>query len=395
MGRHSSAQGQELRIEDLMRRSPDFGARRSALMAERAAFEALPATAAPETARLARTLDNANERVVTEDVRSRGVSLASLRSAVSAFGPASAAVTPQKAVAAGAVVLAVAAGVVGFSTTYSTTTEAHADTNPAYARPASAQLHSVTINFDGTSKTVSTNAETVGGALRDAGITIDGDDKVSAALSASVTDGATISITRVNTAQETTQSVDSHGTKEVQDPNLAEGQKVVTTKGVDGVTQQTYAVTYEDGKAVSRSLTFSVQKQRKVDEVVHVGTKTATATTTDTASTDTASTTPVTTAGGVKGIAQGMLSSYGWSQSQFACLDKLWTRESGWNASARNASSGAYGIPQALPGTKMASAGADWATNPATQIRWGLSYIQGRYGSPCNAWAHSQSTGWY
>jgi len=94
-------------------------------------------------------------------------------------------------------------------------------------------------------------------------------------------------------------------------------------------------------------------------------------------------------------IARNMLSSYGWSQDQFGCLDSLWMRESGWNHTATNPSSGAYGIPQSLPASKMASAGADWRTNPATQIRWGLGYISGRYGSPCAAWAHSQSVGWY
>ena len=66
----------------------------------------------------------------------------------------------------------------------------------------------------------------------------------------------------------------------------------------------------------------------------------------------------------------------------------------GWRVNAAN-SSGAYGIPQALPGSKMASAGADWQTNPATQIAWGLGYIAGRYGTPCGAWDHSESNGWY
>lgn len=80
---------------------------------------------------------------------------------------------------------------------------------------------------------------------------------------------------------------------------------------------------------------------------------------------------------------------------QFGCLDALFTRESGWNPSARNRSSGAYGIPQALPGSKMASAGADWQTNPHTQVRWGVSYVNARYGSACGAWAHSESHGWY
>jgi hypothetical protein len=94
-------------------------------------------------------------------------------------------------------------------------------------------------------------------------------------------------------------------------------------------------------------------------------------------------------------IAMGMLGSYGWSSSQFSCLDSLWNAESGWNVSATNPSSGAYGIPQALPGSKMASAGPDWQTDAATQIRWGLSYIQSLYGSPCGAWAHEEADGWY
>lgn len=104
---------------------------------------------------------------------------------------------------------------------------------------------------------------------------------------------------------------------------------------------------------------------------------------------------PPPTAGGNRGIAQAMLPSYGWGSDQWSCLDSLWQRESNWNHLAKNPSSGAYGIPQSLPGNKMASVGSDWQTNPTTQIRWGLGYIQGRYGTPCGAWAHSQSVGWY
>jgi hypothetical protein len=97
--------------------------------------------------------------------------------------------------------------------------------------------------------------------------------------------------------------------------------------------------------------------------------------------------------GSPREIARAQLAARGWSD-QFGCLDRLWTRESGWRVTASNPS-GAYGIPQALPGSKMASAGSDWRTNPATQIRWGLGYIAASYGSPCNAWAHSQSHNWY
>ena len=88
-------------------------------------------------------------------------------------------------------------------------------------------------------------------------------------------------------------------------------------------------------------------------------------------------------------------STYGWGDDQFQCLDKLWQKESGWSYSAYNASSGATGIPQSLPGSKMASAGSDWETNATTQIIWGLGYINGSYGTPCSAWSHSQSMNWY
>ncbi|MFI7597180.1 lytic transglycosylase domain-containing protein [Actinoplanes sp. NPDC049681] len=85
----------------------------------------------------------------------------------------------------------------------------------------------------------------------------------------------------------------------------------------------------------------------------------------------------------------------GFKIDQFPCLDKLWKRESGWNHHAHNSGSGAYGIPQALPGSKMASVADDWEDNPATQIKWGLGYIEGRYDTPCGAWSHSENTGWY
>jgi hypothetical protein len=94
-------------------------------------------------------------------------------------------------------------------------------------------------------------------------------------------------------------------------------------------------------------------------------------------------------------IAERMLGQFGWSSGQFSCLQPLWEHESGWNVTAENPTSGAYGIPQALPGSQMSSAGADWQTNAATQIRWGLTYIQHRYGSPCGAWSHEQVAGWY
>jgi hypothetical protein len=101
-----------------------------------------------------------------------------------------------------------------------------------------------------------------------------------------------------------------------------------------------------------------------------------------------------TSSGSPQQIAQELLAQQGES-SQFSCLDSLWERESGWNVSATNPSSGAYGIPQALPGSKMESAGSDWQTDAETQIKWGLQYVDSTYGSPCGAWSHEESAGWY
>jgi hypothetical protein len=99
--------------------------------------------------------------------------------------------------------------------------------------------------------------------------------------------------------------------------------------------------------------------------------------------------------GSAQATAQSLMPQWGFSVATYwSCLDSLWQVESGWDYLAENAS-GAYGIPQALPGSKMASAGADWATDPTTQIKWGLGYIQSTYGNPCTAWDHEEADGWY
>jgi len=102
------------------------------------------------------------------------------------------------------------------------------------------------------------------------------------------------------------------------------------------------------------------------------------------------------TPSGAKTTAASLAASrYGWGDAQFSCLSQLWQKESGWSYTAYNNSGGATGIPQALPGSKMASAGSDWATNATTQISWGLDYINSTYGTPCSAWSHSQAMNWY
>jgi hypothetical protein len=94
-------------------------------------------------------------------------------------------------------------------------------------------------------------------------------------------------------------------------------------------------------------------------------------------------------------IAISLLHKFGWSKRQYRYLNWLWARESSWNVHAENLYSGAYGIPQAVPGAKMASAGPYWRSSAHTQILWGLRYIKGRYGSPAAAWDHELATGWY
>ncbi|MDN5745041.1 MAG: transglycosylase SLT domain-containing protein [Nocardioidaceae bacterium] len=99
--------------------------------------------------------------------------------------------------------------------------------------------------------------------------------------------------------------------------------------------------------------------------------------------------------GSNRALGYQLMVEFGFAPNQWRYLDALWTRESGWNHRAENASSGAYGIPQSLPGSKMAVVGADWRSNPETQIRWGLAYIAARYGNAEGAWAHSERVGWY
>ena len=96
-----------------------------------------------------------------------------------------------------------------------------------------------------------------------------------------------------------------------------------------------------------------------------------------------------------RGLGYRLMLQFGVAADQWQYLDALWQRESGWNHLAENASSGAYGIPQSLPGSKMAQVAPDWRTNPETQITWGLAYIAARYSNPRGAWEHSQRFGWY
>ncbi|WP_418276051.1 ubiquitin-like domain-containing protein [Isoptericola jiangsuensis] len=168
----------------------------------------------------------------------------------------------------------------------------------------------------------------------------------------------------------------------------------VRTEGADGERTVVREVTTIDGKEVSNKKISSEVTSEPVTEVLVQGTKERPEPEPAEESGSSGSS-GETYSGSNRDIGRQMASARGWTGSQWTCLESLWTRESGWSHTAANPSSGAYGIPQSLPGSKMASAGSDWQTNPATQITWGLDYIAGRYGTPCSAWGHSESVGWY
>lgn len=280
----------------------------------------------------------------------------------------------------------------------------------------------VIIVADGTAQLVNTEADTWGQVLSENGITVGEDDIVNVELSDPVVAHERVTVKRVTFEEVVEENTDEFETVRENDSTLEKGTEKVTAEGQDGVTRTTFRVKYVDGVEDSREETINVTVSERVDRVIAVGTKEpepdpepepepvaeAPAATTETQTQSAPAQTQaapepepaqsqpvVVNKGGNKGIAQQMVANKGWNNSQFQCLETLWQRESGWNHLAQNPSSGAYGIPQSLPGSKMASHGADWRTNPATQIAWGLDYIQGRYGTPCGALNHSYSVGWY
>jgi hypothetical protein len=176
--------------------------------------------------------------------------------------------------------------------------------------------------------------------------------------------------------------------------------EAVSPAAVAHVSDQGFVVASTNDTSVARD-GYTVNYTPPVVAKPKVAAVTTTTTTKASASSSSAAT-PTTAApvagtpnpGSAQAIAAQMVAARGWGTDQYSCLVSLWNRESGWNVYAANPS-GAYGIPQALPGSKMSSAGPNWQSDAATQITWGLGYIAGSYGTPCGAWAHSQSFNWY
>jgi uncharacterized protein YabE (DUF348 family) len=246
-------------------------------------------------------------------------------------------------------------------------------------------VKSVTLGVDGSTLELSTAGSTVREVLRDAGVVLGDHDLVSVPLDAVAVDGLVIQVTRVETviASETVPAPFSEVRED--DPGLAKGTEVVATAGRDGTRVVTFESYRAAGAEIGRDVIAESVLREPVNRVVRVGTREGAAVPSG----------PAVEPGTARAIGRDMVLARGWGEDQWSCLDALWSRESGWRTNASNGSSGAYGIPQALPGSKMASAGADWQTNPATQITWGLGYITGRYGTPCGAWDFFSARRWY
>ncbi|HEX2902145.1 MAG TPA: ubiquitin-like domain-containing protein [Jatrophihabitans sp.] len=236
----------------------------------------------------------------------------------------------------------------------------------------------ITIRTDGMVFQVASPGPTVQRAIADSGLYFGPHDKLSVPLTSTIRDGEVITINRVAYGSATQQVSVPFGVTKQSDPNSLVGTESTVSPGHNGTSRVTYQLVYVDGVLTARVPVASVVVAAPVNQVDKVGTQQPS----------------VTPANQAQAIAEQMVAARGWGSDQFSCLVSLWNKESGWRTDAANPS-GAYGIPQALPGSKMASAGPNWQTDAATQITWGLNYISGVYGTPCAAWAHSQATNWY
>ncbi len=221
-----------------------------------------------------------------------------------------------------------------------------------------------------------THASTVGEVLDEAGVVLGAEDKLTVAADSQIKANSTIGVLRTGTEVVTEDVKKQHPIEQIFDSNMFSGQTEIRTHGFDAVYSVTFELDLENGVEVGRREISRVLKKKAVTEVQIIGTK-------------------ITNPSSNVSIGRSLAAARGWTGGEWQCLYSLWQKESGWNHLAANPSSGAYGIPQSLPGSKMAARGSDWQTNPATQIEWGLDYIGGRYGTPCGAWNHSVANNWY
>jgi hypothetical protein len=227
---------------------------------------------------------------------------------------------------------------------------------------------------------------------------LDRSDRLSVPIDAAVQGGETVQVQRVSKRLVTKVKRLPYKTVKHTDATMRLGTTEVVRHGSYGRAKVTYSLVYVDGKLAGRTLIKTVTVADPQPEILAVGTAKRPTVSSQSASSGpsgpSAPSAPAPSPGTAKAIARDLLAARGWGSEQFDCLVVLWNNESGWNVHAANPS-GAYGIPQALPGSKMASAGPDWQNNATTQIKWGLGYIAGRYSTPCGAWSFWQGNGWY
>ena len=248
----------------------------------------------------------------------------------------------------------------------------------------------VTVVVNGQRQTVQTTAPTVGAVLTAMSLSLSAYDKVSIPPSTQPVDGLTVRVTLATLTVHTVVSKIPYHVVTKPNPDAYKGTTKVLKAGKTGANRITYQYIYMDGKLIARHVVWVIAGSKPRTQIQSVGTKARPSSGSGGGSGG--SPVPV---GEAQSIAKQLVTARGWDGTQFGCLVDLWNRESHWNVHAGNPVTGAYGIPQALPGSKMATAGPDWQNNATTQIKWGLGYIASRYGTPCGAWAHSQSTGWY
>lgn len=231
----------------------------------------------------------------------------------------------------------------------------------------------ISVDLFGKTESFRTQAKTVENFLKEKKIVLGKDDGISIDLKTQISNGLNFRIWRNGKQTLTVEEPTDFQTETIQDANKDSGYKEIKEAGEKGTKSVTYEVEMQNGKEISRKKINETEIKAAKKQVVIVGTKTSLP----------------------AGSHTDWMSAAGISASDQGSANAIISQESGWRVNATNRSSGAYGIPQALPGSKMASAGSDWQTNPITQLKWMNSYVVGRYGSWQNAYAHKKSKGWY
>ena len=241
--------------------------------------------------------------------------------------------------------------------------------------------HAVPFTFTlyGSSSIARTQSKTVGDMLKEKGITLGSSDRVLPIATEAITVNTVVRVWREGKQTVTVEEPIMFDTTQIKDADRDYGYKAIQTPGANGKKNVTYEVEIQDGVEVKRVAIASLTTTAPSNQIVVIGAKLPTPTN------------PTEN----QALGHIMLLNAGYSEDQWSCLYTLWTHESGWRTAAGNPSSGAYGIPQSLPASKMAAYGSDYSSNAQTQIAWGLDYIKGRYGSPCQAWGSWQIKGWY